>query len=819
MNFILLKNFNNYFNRKIKTLFSISEYTENYDNVIIPDVQFNPNDSVESEVIINFNKDWTPDYLLVVTDTIVSRWFVLNSQRTRAEQYKLKLRRDVISDNYNVVVNAPCYVEKATIRSRDDVAIHNKEGMTLNQIKQSETSIIDKALCPWIVGYYKKDAVTATKHIVVNDIGYPSTGSYASQSAFETSIDYNPLKRYVYKSDIEFDTEWDMKPQGGKYPYTAKIALHDINVYVDEFTDNYYASIYCAITNIPSVGIRESRKSYINNTVIPALNHELDSIKDSIVQSIPNATTTRLPITEGQIVFFEDTGKYYKIHMESSEFYDDITLTEDKPFWTEIERVLTLYGISHEFDAGDNVRTTATYGAEVVTLTYEELPDLDGINLDLKTTNNELLDAPYNMFCIPVGSAIFRRHYVEDDEPTTETITSNISFEQASAIAQKIQHELSSAGGQSNVLDIQILPYLPVYNGISDKIWTHAIPGTRVMRRDPSIDMVDAEEDYDYARIKNGQNNYSIILFPNKSSFSKDTIQDLDSSRSVLTAKIDNEATFYRLCSPNMASIFEFNLVSMNYIDGFHIDCTYKPYSPYIHVCPIWDYNSIYGNNTFEDYRGLICQGDFSLAQLNDTWISYQNNNKNYLNAFNKQISVMEKSNAIAEQQAKWGVASGAIGGAAAGGVTGAVAGGGPVGAGVGAVVGATTSLAAGIADLSNLQKQQGLARENAISQFNYSIGNIKAIPDTISKISAIDKNNRMIPFLEKYSCTDAEKEILANKFTYDGMTIMRIDKIVNFIADEPSFIKGQIIRLDGLNEANQVAYEIYKEIEKGVYM
>ena len=44
-------------------------------------------------------------------------------------------------------------------------------------------------------------------------------------------------------------------------------------------------------------------------------------------------------------------------------------------------------------------------------------------------------------------------------------------------------------------------------------------------------------------------------------------------------------------------------------IDSFDIECTYKPYNPYIHISP--NYKGLYGKD-FDDIRGLICGGDFS---------------------------------------------------------------------------------------------------------------------------------------------------------------------------------------------------------------
>lgn len=62
----------------------------------------------------------------------------------------------MVADHYDELLNAPMYIEKATITDVNDPAIFNTEGLTLNQIKKSETLLKDETNCPWIVGYIPK---------------------------------------------------------------------------------------------------------------------------------------------------------------------------------------------------------------------------------------------------------------------------------------------------------------------------------------------------------------------------------------------------------------------------------------------------------------------------------------------------------------------------------------------------------------------------------------------------------------------------------------------------------------------------------------
>ena len=152
------------------------------------------------------------------------------------------------------------------------------------------------------------------------------------------------------------------------------------------------------------------------------------------------------------------------------------------------------------------------------------------------------------------------------------------------------------------------------------------------------------------------------------------------------------------------------------------------------------------------------------------------------------------------------GTVQGAISGASIGGPVGAIAGG--VASGVG-----------GLLDISMKENLRNEALDLRYDMFNYSLDNIKALPYTISKVSSFDANNKIFPILEYYTCTEEEKEIFRNKMKYNGMTVMRIDKIINFLNGEEQFLKGRIIRLDSLSDDYHMASVIAEEIYKGVYI
>ena len=184
---------------------------------------------------------------------------------------------------------------------------------------------------------------------------------------------------------------------------------------------------------------------------------------------------------------------------------------------------------------------------------------------------------------------------------------------------------------------------------------------------------------------------------------------------------------------------------------------------------------------------------------------------------FDRQIKNMDVQNDINKQGAIaqliaspfTGGSSGATAGAQFGGMQGAVA-----GAAGGAVLGTATSAL----DFRNNLRMMEENRQYKIDMYGYNLQNIQAIPTSLTKTSALTYNTRVWPFIEYYTCTDAEREALKDKMKYNGMTIMKIAKLNEYSLGEGNFFKGQLIRLN-INVDSHMAYEIYNELNKGVYL
>jgi len=430
----------------------------------------------------------------------------------------------------------------------------------------------------------------------------------------------------------------------------------------------------------------------------------------------------------------------------------------------------------------------------------------------MDSTRQQCYDCNTDIFAIP-----YSENFIIHDGNSDIIMTKQVALQAAMALGQ--------AG--SNVYDIQLLPYYPDRSAVGVDTATQEIG----FIYNNSVDLSLFTEHVDFEYILNSSDSKIGIYFWSRTSSDSFNINEpfsLPNKNDPLARKISNETEVYRLVSPNYNGQFEFSLAkSGGSIEYFNVDYTYKPYNPYLHIVP--QLTGLYGNKFIEldDARGLICGGDFSMARVTSAWEQYQLNNKNFQEIFDRQMKNMDVNNKIALEQQQFNAIAGTLTGGAAGAVGGAVAGskgglGGAIaGAAVGLVGGTALSAIGAEKDRDWLLRQQAEAKSYAIDMYGYQLGNIQALPYSLAKTSAFTKNNKLWPFVEFYNATPTEENILNKKIEYEGMMIMAVSELGNFMQSpfEKTYVKGRLIKLDNINDDFHIADAIYQEVIKGFYV
>lgn len=848
---IVLLHYNNYFNRQIKVAGNVlSDYTSEdiyYSSISV--VNFNEADGVSTSLILGKGELPTPskaldsyDYLLVVDHEqtqgeypVLSRWFIIDRDRTRDGQYQFNLRRDVIADNYDSVKTATTFIEKGVISDTTNPLLYNSENITFNQIKQSETLLKDSTGCGWVVGYVAQDAFQ-TEKTITKDVVIQSAGDI--QVAGLTNWDYYPVSNMAVSQETWTNTSITKKiklntklhypaysyPSAGinwpehklKGVLTVIQSNSTISAEQDSSASSYddWSGVVVNQQNgAPNPSFSTNSAGYLAASM-PSdstlwTNLEAVLLEQGASGNIVIKTDTvinNLIALNGKIIKDTSTNSFYRITVD--------TISAESQFGTIINQGSAATTTFLSRLNNDIVRTESGTGGATIARTVGDYTANDVkvgysgtayqltltqiiVNAEVKidSTRNHVVDAPYDIFCIPYSDT----KKVKID--ATHTVLCN--KELAVGMAQQITKESTTTA----IYDTQLLPYCPCIEIINKN--------PNISADDATIDISGLSMDVIY-NSGTPTDYLGAIIWCSSSMRTFDINTSINVSNNAVERKIESECDMYRLCSGNYQGIFEFNAAKAYGVTGFRVDCSFKPYNPYIHVVP--KLGGLYGTGfaDYNDNRGLICSGDFSLAQLTEAWANYELQNKNYDQIFARGITNMEVMNKYANIEsglsAVFGSVSGAAGGAAAGMITG-----GPAAAiGMG-IAGGVTSLAGGIADhVIGIEKQkETIAYTKEIHELQ--LGNIRAIPTSISKNTALTPNTKIFPFIEKYSCTDIEKEVLQNKLTYNGMTIMSIGTIEPYVGT--GYFKGQIIRFNNLLDDDHMANAIYEEINKGVYL
>ena len=746
--------YNNYFNRTYKKEKQLISYLE-YEVGRVEDCElWNPNDGVYTEQDLEYEYEMGkvfPDYMIAaVGSEIESRWFVLDGTRLSNGMYHMSLKRDIIADEIDKILDSPMYVQRALL-PENNYLIYNGENISVNQIKTDETLIKDNTGVAWLVGYLNR---TVQSKEITGALDIEPIATYNSLSDW-TDYQYvdNWFNGYTTDSNNWFTLYWS-KDNVRPYAPDWWVRSWDIKLgYIKQNSDSQ-KGIRLGWAYTPS------NKFPSTNLVTDAFTQNTNWIGDIRTNfGIKSEFDTQNFVgLDDSIVYIKDINTYYKVRLisEPVTYEETLNSSEAKKEASQIYNICSnvLGGNLNNTVEKAPIYTFRSSGTRYK-LQLEVISTEKSFKYTIPADRPHLDDAPYDMFAIPYGSY----NSLGDKTLAMKATTA--------AMAE------FNVNASSELYDVQLLPFQPTLS---------------------STTITD---------IKNGADKViGKIYWATSSTFSKTIL--LDTPIGVENTKIEHICDKYRLVSPNYSGQFEFTAAANGGISGFKVDATYLPITPYIRIAPV--FGRLYGKE-FSDARGLICGGDFSLPVVNDAWVAYQQNNKNYQAIFDRQVQNLEFNNKINRTMQGVSAAAGTLQGAVSGAAAGSTFG--PYGAAAGAVIGFGASFIAGAADL-NLSEQlrQEQLKYNA-DIFNLNIGNIQAQPYSLSKTTAFTANNKIFPILEYYTCSNEEKDLVAAHIINYSMTVGAIGKLKDYIKNTwqynnvyaRNFIKGTFLKLKDLFE------------------
>ena len=822
------KNFNNYYNRIVKgqNINNINDFTSTYGDYDYCQTStvdnFNESDGVFTTHILGVqNNPYFGDcsYILVCRDNINidSKWFIVDQNFKCYGQYQLSLYRDVITENWNNIINADAFIERGIV-SDDSPFIYNMENITTNKIKKQEILLRDKYWCAWAVGYIAKNTTAQNLTLKMDTIPDYTVNTYntiATTIGATANTDYKSCVQEGGYDKVNYSFE-----VVGRYKEGIFWHYNQWKIYFNRQTNKWLKEAIIR-TTIPG-NAYTCLDSDVNNII-----SDLNDIKSTLYTSLSSHTTIPHNSTEinkiksysGSIFKTTDTSKFYKIN---SNYLDNqsSSLLQDGDTTDPTDPIVTIRSILEDYQTGGNLPTKYYYQynynydyyniTNVVQGEYTvRIPDA-GTGVGNRLSCKECFD----MFVmpIPVGFNTLTINNIND----FRFISFDTNASTQLAFAQQIAQQLGS-----NLYDLQLLPYCPL-TGITANYYFDEDTNYIDLTYQPSDQSTDPDNPYvqygvtpRYSVIRSSSNTGAGILIwcaSNTGSFNL-----YENGLTLTNKKMQNQTQTIRFSSPNYASQFDCNIAKNNGIRTINVDYTYLPYQPYIHLSPI--FNGLYGGE-YNDARGLILSGDFSISYTKDEWKQYQINNKNYDNIFNRQTQTLE----LQHKQQRIQTIAGAIVGSAQGGVVGGMIGG-PLGVGLG-LAGAGLSAVGGAIDY---KMQEEMYKENMSARrdiYEMQLDNIQALPNSLTKVTSINENNKYFPFIEIYDCTDEEKIAVANYIRSNGMTIGVYGNLSDYInnswsydgIEDRGFVKANLIKIDGIEDDTHIINAINNELNKGVY-
>ena len=737
------------------------------------------------------------DYVIITdNDNIETRWFVTSYVYLNGGQVKLFLQRDVIGEKG---IDS-CYGKIE--RGFTDTILKRRKELDVNQILKSRKYLQPNKMQygnlsvnthdneMWGILYLVKPT-TGEDKVNINIPGFSpkvdeTLGFIEQQTNFTKNIEsvgifeFNLELFWQNGSDIHRSYyKCSFRNRGQTMIYTTKkISSGAVSVVLERYQ-------YTGATSVPTEqNVVDSFCNYVYTKI--NTNNDYFEIPHNI--NVGNSYINY----NNKSILYNDEYYQYSVSVNTVKHYFD---TKDgRGLLTDYDSEVSGSGYWKSKTIGTiptvapNSQSFNYMEQEEVTYSILQPEDTGTLVLDIV---NQLVSEPFYIMCFPLFDCTI----------TLGIENWNISRDVAFNIFNTVIQYLSGENGY--LVDAQIYPYCP-----------------DIDKKQSEFKNPKGEDKYPFFSImsSNYERECSIDLLP---------YEDV---------KKDYICRQYSIVSPDQSGKYSFNFYDYKKEAGtlnIVIKTSLKPYAIISSAIILRDEDVLAGKTYSSDLIGCQSTGSgFECSLSTNQFQQYVRNNSNYDKFFAKDQEALQKQHQVEKVNEKVSAivntisaaAMGTIGGGSLGATIGGSIGG-PVGAGIGLASGMVSggAIAAGtVAGMMTWQyKENEKLRqyEEKLQQekFDLTIGTIKNLPNTVSRISSF---NEIIMrdfwfVIEIYECSEDEIKIVDRFIENYGYSIGVYDFFQNFVRDK-WFIRGSLIVSNMPLNLHEIAK---KELAGGVYI
>ena len=759
-----------YTNRKIVDIDSDTEYRDiDYQNIDSPD-------TINGHIVYTLVAgEEVPTYIQDLESG--KRWYVSGITQNRTGKFQISLIRDIISESPELWKNEEAYIEAGVA---NDFNKYKRWNLPYTNTKVREERLNVNGKSSFFVFYVNEQEVSnsgaiSEKNLVVNQTTVPGYTNYD----FKVE-NLNEINGYEYVNAgtfaiVENDANISLyiynTTAGGVYNYTYNLKNGTLKRAPGPARpDQLFNSGIRIYTN--DIGIENNTNNCVNNLRM-AMENFIER-QHNLGSSITNSAVSNLANYVDKIIYNTTNQKFYTIKLNETSGRVETSFGSNATTLTSALRSInwpTSGGIGSRDIENFTIRNNYFHDLTTYTqytYTLQELGTATSFNFTLRA------DVPK----LP-KSAVRCVNIVSSGSILDSDLARMLMAAQTNGTLGIDSDGLSDTANVGRIIDIQFLPFCVAKEA------------------NESIKINEVSQIAQFLEIDDFQ-------------YSTDLV-DLNT--------INKETDTIKVVSPSRASQYLFRPYDNNGNMKFNTKITIKPYNSVIYVRPSTQGLLL---TDWDDKDCLIIAEDFSLTNVTSQWTEYVYNNRNFQNAFERNIQGREFERTwerrIEDAQKKsdeWNARN--ISAQKAQTYTGNL----PIISGVAGAIG-TAWQDENYMRAAQLDREynEALYKESvniAREQFSYQLDNIKSQPQIPSKVTTIDCKFLDGIYLEYYSTNETELDAISNYYKYNGN---RIDSYGTFADYYGWFVRGKIIisnnytqpELDELNR--RLGLGIFTEVD-----